>query len=101
MDFESLLTKLDPKIYFGGDNVAFWGPLSWTMIFGISFATIITLILVPAMYIMSERLKKRSIIILNHFEIGQVFMYVPFMILILRLVLKIKGTRLNYGDLNG
>jgi multidrug efflux pump subunit AcrB len=100
MDFESLLTKLDPKIYFGGDNVAFWGPLSWTMIFGISFATIITLILVPAMYIMSERLKKRSIIILNHFEIGQVFMYVPFMILILRLVLKIKGTRLNYGDLN-
>ena len=100
MDFESLLTKLDPKIYFGGDNVAFWGPLSWTMIFGISFATIITLILVPAMYIMSERLKKRSIIILNHFEIGQVFMYVPFMILILRLVLKIKGTQLNYGDLN-
>jgi multidrug efflux pump subunit AcrB len=101
MDFESLLTKLDPKIYFGGDNVAFWGPLSWTMIFGISFATIITLILVPAMYIMSERLKKRSIIILNHFEIGQVFMYVPFMILILRLVLKIKGTKLDYGDLNG
>ncbi len=101
MDFESLLTKLDPKIYFGGDNVAFWGPLSWTMIFGISFATIITLILVPAMYIMSERLKKRSIIILNHFEIGQVFMYVPFMILILRLVLKIKGTKLEFGDLNG
>jgi multidrug efflux pump subunit AcrB len=101
MDFESLLTKLDPKIYFGGDNVAFWGPLSWTMIFGISFATIITLILVPAMYIMSERLKKRSIIILNHFEIGHVFMYVPFMILILRLVLKIKGTKLDYGDLNG
>ena len=100
MDFESLLTKLDPKIYFGGDNVAFWGPLSWTMIFGISFATVITLILVPAMYIMSERLKKRSIIILNHFEIGQVFMYVPFMILILRLVLKIKGTKLDYGDLN-
>ncbi len=100
IDFESLLTKLDPKIYFGGDNVAFWGPLSWTMIFGISFATVITLILVPAMYIMSERLKKRSIIILNHFEIGQVFMYVPFMILILRLVLKIKRTKLEFGDLN-
>ncbi len=101
IDFESLLTKFDPKIYFGGDNVAFWGPLSWTMIFGISFATVITLILVPAMYIMSERLKRRSIIILNHFEIGQVFMYVPFMILILRLILKIKGTKLEFGDLNG
>jgi multidrug efflux pump len=67
MDFEALLTTGNPHIYFGGDNVAFWGPLSWTMIFGISFATVITLILVPAMYIMSERLKKRSIIILQAF----------------------------------
>ena len=78
----------------------FWGPLSWTMIFGISFATAITLILVPAMYIMSERLKKRSIIILQHFEMGNIMMYVPFMILILRMVLKAKKIKLDYGDLN-
>ena len=100
MDFEALLTTGNPHIYFGGDNVAFWGPLSWTMIFGISFATAITLILVPAMYIMSERLKKRSIIILQHFEMGNIMMYVPFMILILRMVLKAKKIKLDYGDLN-
>ncbi len=57
IDFESLFTQLDPKIYFGGDNVAFWGPLSWTMIFGLGFATFLTLILVPVMYLLSEKLK--------------------------------------------
>lgn len=59
MDFVTLFTELDPKIHFGGDNVAFWGPLSWTIVFGLSFATFITLILVPVMYEMSEQTKAR------------------------------------------
>ncbi|HEY0245846.1 MAG TPA: efflux RND transporter permease subunit, partial [Mucilaginibacter sp.] len=59
IDFVGLFTSFEPHIYFGGDNVAFWGPLSWTMIFGLSFATIITLILVPCMYLIRYRLKKR------------------------------------------
>ena len=59
IDFESLFTHFDPKIYFGGDNVAFWGPLSWTMIFGLGFATFLTLILVPVMYLLSEKLAGR------------------------------------------
>ncbi len=50
IDFVSFLNTFNPKIYFGGDNVAFWGPLSWTVIFGLSFATFLTLILVPSMY---------------------------------------------------
>jgi len=50
IDFVSFLNTFDPKIYFGGDNVAFWGPLSWTVIFGLSFATFLTLIIVPSMY---------------------------------------------------
>jgi len=50
IDFISFLTSFDPKIYFGGDNVAFWGPLSWTVIFGLSFATFLTLVIVPSMY---------------------------------------------------
>jgi len=54
IDFVTMFTELDPKIYFGGDNVAFWGPLSWTIVFGLSFATFITLILVPVMYQMME-----------------------------------------------
>jgi multidrug efflux pump len=59
IDFVGLFTNFKPHIYFGGDNVAFWGPLSWTMIFGLGFATIITLILVPCMYIIRIRLKDR------------------------------------------
>ncbi|MDB5130988.1 MAG: efflux transporter permease subunit, partial [Mucilaginibacter sp.] len=59
IDFTGLFTSFEPHIYFGGDNTAFWGPLSWTMIFGLSFATVITLILVPCMYIIRYRLKER------------------------------------------
>ena len=59
IDFVTLFTELNPHIFFGGDSVAFWGPLSWTMIFGLSFATFLTLILVPCMYLIAERLKLR------------------------------------------
>ncbi len=57
MDFVTLFTELNPHIYFGGDSVAFWGPLSWTMIFGLAFATFLTLVLVPAMYLLYARMK--------------------------------------------
>jgi len=59
IDFITMFTELNPKIYFGGDSVAFWGPLAWTIVFGLSFATFITLILVPVMYQMSEKTKER------------------------------------------
>ena len=49
-NFGTLLTRLDPQIYLGGDSAAFWNPLAWTIIFGLAFATILTLIVVPAMY---------------------------------------------------
>ncbi|NOW93500.1 efflux RND transporter permease subunit [Mucilaginibacter sp. SG564] len=58
IDFVGLFTHFEPHIHFGGDNVAFWGPLAWTMIFGLGFATVITLILVPCMYIIRYNLKK-------------------------------------------
>jgi multidrug efflux pump subunit AcrB len=50
IDILSFLNTFDPRIYFGGDNVAFWGPMSWTVIFGLSFATFLTLVIVPSMY---------------------------------------------------
>ncbi|WP_423147226.1 efflux RND transporter permease subunit [Rubrolithibacter danxiaensis] len=59
IDFTLLLTEFNPHIYFGGDNVAFWGPLSWTMIFGLSFATFLTLVLVPCMYLISDSNSKK------------------------------------------
>jgi len=59
IDFESLFTHLNPHLYFGGDMTAFWGPLSWTMIFGLGFATFLTLIMVPVMYLLTERIRNR------------------------------------------
>jgi len=100
INFESLLSSGNPKIFIGGDNVAFFGPLSWTMIFGLLFATVLTLLLIPSMYLITERLKRKSILILNHFELPTAIMYVPFLILLLRLVLKIQGKKLDYGNLD-
>ncbi len=100
INFGTLLTELNPHIFFGGDNVTFFGPLSWTMIFGLFFATILTLLLIPSMYLIAERLKRKSVIILNHFQVPTVLMYIPFLILILRFVIWIKRTKIDYGDLD-
>ena len=54
IDFYTLFAEGNPHIFLGGDSVAFWGPLSWTMIYGLSFATILTLLVLPVMYILSE-----------------------------------------------
>jgi len=59
IDFVTLFTEFNPHIFFGGDNVAFWGPLSWTMIFGLIFGTFLTLFLVPVMYLIRTNLKNR------------------------------------------
>lgn len=62
IDFIGLFSNFDPDIYFGGDNALFWGPLSWTVIFGLAFATILTLLVVPAVYHLfyMVRLKARA-----------------------------------------
>ncbi|GLB47897.1 efflux RND transporter permease subunit [Neptunitalea lumnitzerae] len=57
IDFFSLAADFDPKIYVGGDNVIFWGPLAWTVIFGLVFATFLTLVIVPVLFYLSLRLK--------------------------------------------
>ena len=58
IDFAGLFTHLRPNIFFGGDSVVFWGPLSWTIIFGLIFSFFLTLVMVPSMYLMAERLKR-------------------------------------------
>jgi multidrug efflux pump len=57
INFYTLLSDLDPQIYFGGDNVAFWGPMAWTVIFGLTFATFLTLVVVPVMYLLVEKFR--------------------------------------------
>lgn len=59
INFITLFTEFDPQFYIGGENVYFWGPMSWTIIFGLTFATFLTLIIVPVMYSMLASLKIR------------------------------------------
>jgi multidrug efflux pump subunit AcrB len=55
LDFFSLYRNFDPHIYTGGDNAAFWGPMAWTVVYGLSFATFLTLVVVPVMFLLAER----------------------------------------------
>ena len=56
-NFATLISELDPHIFFGGDSNALWGPLAWTVIYGLVFSTFLTLIVIPAMYWLAYRLK--------------------------------------------
>lgn len=56
INFSGLLTSFDPEFYMGGDNADFWGPMAWTVIFGLTFATFLTLIIVPVMYLLADKL---------------------------------------------
>ncbi len=58
IDFGGLLREFKPNIYFGGDMVVFWGPISWTVIFGLTFATFLTLVIVPVMYKITVNVSK-------------------------------------------
>lgn len=57
LDFFSLFSEFDANIYFGGDNVIFWGPLAWTVIYGLIVATFLTLIIVPLLFYIAIRIK--------------------------------------------
>ena len=56
-DFFGLITDLNPHLFIGGDNVIFWGPLAWTIIFGLTYATVLTLLMVPVMFYLVKRIK--------------------------------------------
>ena len=57
INFFTLFSEFDPNIYMGGDNVIFWGPLAWTVIYGLFVATFLTLIVVPILFYLTMRLK--------------------------------------------
>ena len=59
LNFGTLFTELNPHIHIGGDNVIFWGPLSWAVIYGLTFATFLTLIMVPVMLLIIAKIKHR------------------------------------------
>ena len=57
INFYTLVSELNPHIYVGGDNVIFWGPLAWTVIYGLIVATFLTLIVVPILFYLITKLK--------------------------------------------
>ena len=57
IDFFSFFETYDPKIYFGGDNNMFFGPMSWAIIYGLTFATFLTLVIIPSLYLLMHQLK--------------------------------------------
>ncbi len=59
INFFTLFSEFNPNIYFGGDNVIFWGPLAWTVIYGLLVATFLTLIVVPILFSLVYKLKVR------------------------------------------
>ncbi|MEL7020758.1 MAG: efflux RND transporter permease subunit, partial [Bacteroidota bacterium] len=60
-DFFGLISNLDPNFYTGGDNAAFWGTMAWTVIYGLVFSTFLTLVVVPVMYWLAYRAKRRVV----------------------------------------
>lgn len=59
LDFQGLFSRFEPNLYFGGEQVIFWGPMAWTVIFGLTFATFLTLVIVPVMYRLTTLLQKK------------------------------------------
>jgi multidrug efflux pump len=102
IDFAGLFQHLSPNIFFGGDSVVFWGPLSWTIIFGLIFSFFLTLMMVPSMYIIAERLKRpmakfygTKFIAILGFLGPFFFIFVGIMFLIRRL----QGKKVWFGQL--
>ena len=59
INYITLFSELDPQFYIGGDNANFWGPMAWTVIYGLVFATFLTLVIVPVMYLLSDKMALR------------------------------------------
>ena len=61
INFRTLITQLNPNFYIGGENVAFWGPMGWAIIFGLTFATFLTLVVVPILFYLINKKKTKKV----------------------------------------
>ena len=61
INFKTLVTELNPNFYIGGENVAFWGPMGWAIIYGLTFATFLTLVVVPILYYLINKIKTKNV----------------------------------------
>ena len=102
IDFVGLFQHLKPNIFFGGDSVVFWGPLSWTIIFGLIFSFFLTLMMVPSMYLIAERLRRPMSRFYGTKWVALLGFAGPFFFIfvgIMYLVQRIKGKRVWMGKM--
>jgi multidrug efflux pump subunit AcrB len=66
INFFTLISQLDPQIFIGGDNTAVWGPMAWTVIYGLTFATFLTLVIVPVMYWLAYKGKRAVALVVKN-----------------------------------
>ena len=57
INFFSFFKSYDAQIFIGGDNNMFFGPMSWTIIYGLTFATFLTLVIIPSLYLLTFKFK--------------------------------------------
>jgi multidrug efflux pump len=104
INFVTMFTDWNPNIFFGGDNAVFWKPLSWTIIWGLIFAFFMTLIMVPGMYLMAERLRRPMSQFFGGKWVGLFGLLGPFFFILtglMYLVRKLQGKPVWNGKLKG
>lgn len=62
VDFVGLLVDLSPNFQFGSENTQFWGPMGTAIISGLTFATFLTLVIVPVMYSVFDSVSERFVV---------------------------------------
>tara|TARA_B100001027_G_scaffold216724_1_gene193999 strand:- start:1676 stop:2755 length:1080 start_codon:yes stop_codon:yes gene_type:complete len=65
INFRTLITEFNPNFYIGGENVAFWGPMGWAIIFGLTFATFLTLVIVPLLFYLINKIQLKGTNVVN------------------------------------
>ena len=66
INFRTLITEFNPNFYIGGENVAFWGPMGWAIIFGLTFATFLTLVIVPLLFYLINKIQLKETNVVNY-----------------------------------
>jgi len=57
-DFVKFFNSYQVSFYLGGDNMVFFGPIAWAIIFGLTFATFLTLLVIPSMYLIQVKMNR-------------------------------------------
>lgn len=65
INFRTLITEFNPNFYIGGENVAFWGPMGWAIVFGLTFATFLTLVIVPLLFYLINKIQLKETNVVN------------------------------------